>query len=137
MSPDPHHEFNVFDIPGWVHACWVSLLALIWKGKPIAKGLVSIASVGVRMDQAEDRLLKIEQIQVTKTDIDNLRNEVQETSRANHIDLKNDLRSMFTDLRTDLKEDVYRRYDTLDGMIGRIKKAQEGNDAKPDSTTRN
>jgi hypothetical protein len=129
---DPKNEFNISDIPGWVHACWVSLVALVWKGKPIAKGIIGIASVGVRMDQTEERLLKIEQVQVSKLDIDNLRNEFQETTRSNHLDLKSDLRLMFTDFRADLKEDIYRRYDTLDGMIGRIKKAQDGTDDKTD-----
>ena len=136
MSPDPHQEFNFGNIPGWVHACWVSLLALIWKGKPFVKGAVGLASVGIRMDEAEGRILKLEQVNVSKTDIDALRADLQNTNLANHTDLKNDLRFMFGDFKKDIKEDIYKRYDTLDGMIGRIKKAQEGSNAKPDPTTR-
>lgn len=128
----PHH-FSLADIPMKIHAIWMGLIAIVWKGKSMGKMVVGVATTSKRLDDVENRLLKVEQTpQVTRNDIDVLRGELQGTLQANQSQTIREIQFLFTnqkkdndDFKKELKEDIFKKYDGLDQIIQRLDKKVE------------
>lgn len=128
---NPQDHKNLFEnIPIWVHSIWIALLALLLKGKSILKTTIGIASVASRVEKVEDQVLKITQTpRVSKNDIDVLRAELQGTLQSNQTNTISEIRFLFTNqdsrlenFKKELKDDIYKRYETLDNIAERLNK---------------
>ena len=118
-EPQGHHGFTFSDISYYVHLAWMTAIGLIWKGKSIGKAVYGAVTVTSRLDDVEARVLKIEQTpQVSRTDIDVLRAELQGTLQSNQSSTLSEIRFLFTG-----QEDrLGKKYEALDDVIKRLDK---------------
>ena len=114
LPPAPSGTF------GWVYAAIAAFVIFLWRIKSTLLAVVKLFSALGQVVDLDQRVRQIETSQITPQAIDNLRTDLQNTQSANYTNLLGEIRYLFGSFKAELRDDIYRKYESLDKLTQRL-----------------